>query len=464
MRPGGRRICIVATSRAPSAWPPYPQLESALGRRLLVTTDHEGGRIIMLGAGVTIFPDHLAAGTAGEVAFAKRQGLIEGRELRRLGVDVSFGPVLDVLTERYSPNIGIRSTARPRLVGRVGAPDRGAAGSGVPPPKHFPGKGLAGRRPLGLPVIDSDWASHSVHLVPFMAAMEAGVDCLMTSHPLYPNLDRPARSRHVLAAYRHDTCGSRWLSRVVAPTTRDGAMPTSARRERRWRAASAGHYLPLVCTRAASARHQASSPPTEPRPGRRSLERSVSPRRPAPARAGRFDGGPARLRLMASPSPSHRARRGHRRDAAARRLPLSLKEVVAVFPRLPARRRITVELHAGRARFLAEAMAPMASLPSARVGVEPGGRIASGHPGGPPTPASCSSTTPTYTRRTERCSTPSRAWSVRWPSCSCATPTTPASSCPISAVSLPLVGAAASSRLPSPACLPDEPAGCRPLL
>src|SRR5438034_5462573 len=35
-------------------------LESALGRRLLVSTDHEGGRIVMLGRGVTIFPDNLA--------------------------------------------------------------------------------------------------------------------------------------------------------------------------------------------------------------------------------------------------------------------------------------------------------------------------------------------------------------------------------------------------------------------
>src|SRR5947209_12749122 len=48
-------------------------LESALGRRLLVATDHEGGRIVMLGRGVTIFPDNLAVGTAGEETFAHRE-------------------------------------------------------------------------------------------------------------------------------------------------------------------------------------------------------------------------------------------------------------------------------------------------------------------------------------------------------------------------------------------------------
>src|SRR5882672_515857 len=65
-------------------------LESALGRRLLVATDHEGGRIVMLGRGTTIFPDNLAVGTAGEQAFAHRQGVFEARELRRLGVDLNL--------------------------------------------------------------------------------------------------------------------------------------------------------------------------------------------------------------------------------------------------------------------------------------------------------------------------------------------------------------------------------------
>src|SRR5437879_2380630 len=90
-------------------------LESALGRRLLVATDHEGGRIVMLGRGVTIFPDNLAVGTAGEETFAHREGLIEARELRRLGVDLTLGPVLDVLTERYSPN-----RSEERRVGEAG--------------------------------------------------------------------------------------------------------------------------------------------------------------------------------------------------------------------------------------------------------------------------------------------------------------------------------------------------------
>src|SRR5712691_4656546 len=169
-------------------------LESALGRRLLVATDHEGGRVIMLGRGVTIFPDNLAVGAAGEEAFAFRQGLIEARELRRLGVDLNLAPVLDVLTERYSPNIGIRSYGKdPAVVARYGAARiRGMKRGGVSAcAKHFPGKGHAPLDAhLALPTIESTWAEmRETHLPPFLEAIAAGVDCVMTSHPVYPNLD-----------------------------------------------------------------------------------------------------------------------------------------------------------------------------------------------------------------------------------------------------------------------------------
>src|SRR5688572_120436 len=155
------------------------RLESALGRRLLVATDHEGGRIVMLGQGVTIFPDNLAVGTAGEETFAFKQGLFEARELRRLGVDLNLGPCLDVLTDRYSPNIGIRSYGKdPAVVARYGvARIRGMVKGGVSAcPKHFPGKGHSPLDAhLRLPTIDSSPEEmRALHLPPFVAAMTAG--------------------------------------------------------------------------------------------------------------------------------------------------------------------------------------------------------------------------------------------------------------------------------------------------
>lgn len=169
-------------------------LEEALGRRLLVLVDHEGGRVIMFGEGVTIFPDNLAVGTAGQVEYARQQGEIEARELRRLGVDVNLAPVLDVLTEAYSPNIGIRSYGQdPQVVAALGSARLAAMqANGLSAcAKHFPGKGHAPvDAHLGLPVIPSTWQEMAaVHLPPFVAAIQAGVDLIMSSHPSYPHLD-----------------------------------------------------------------------------------------------------------------------------------------------------------------------------------------------------------------------------------------------------------------------------------
>src|SRR5512140_3773121 len=72
-------------------------LENALGRRLLVCVDHEGGRVIMYRDGVTIWPDNLAIGQTNDPTLAQRVGEIAAKELRALGTDVNFAPVLDVL-------------------------------------------------------------------------------------------------------------------------------------------------------------------------------------------------------------------------------------------------------------------------------------------------------------------------------------------------------------------------------
>lgn len=169
-------------------------LEEALGRRLLVLADHEGGRVIMFRDGVTVFPDNLAVGAAGNVDYARQQGEIEAKELRRLGLDVNLAPVLDVLTEAYSPNIGIRSYGRDwRLAAQMGAARIAAMQQGglSACAKHFPGKGHAPvDAHLGLPVIGSTWKEmEAVHLRPFVAAIRTGVDLVMSSHPYYPKLD-----------------------------------------------------------------------------------------------------------------------------------------------------------------------------------------------------------------------------------------------------------------------------------
>jgi len=230
-------------------------LESALGRRLLVATDHEGGRIVMLGQGTTIFPDNLALGTAGEEAFAFREGQIEARELRRLGIDLNLGPCLDVLTERYSPNIGIRSYGKdPRIVARYGvARIRGMARAGLSAcAKHFPGKGHSPLDAhLKLPTIDSTPEEmRSTHLPPFIDALAAGVAAVMTSHPVYPKLDPsgvPATfSRRLVGDWLRGELAFRGV--IVSDDLEMGAVSeTCPIGEAAVRTAAAGHDLLLVC-------------------------------------------------------------------------------------------------------------------------------------------------------------------------------------------------------------------------
>ena len=354
-------------------------LEDVLGRRLLVATDHEGGRIVMLGTGTTIFPDGLAVGAAGEEVFAHRQGLFEARELRRLGVDVNLAPVLDVLTERYSPNIGIRSYGKdPAVVARYGvARIRGMQKGGLSAcAKHFPGKGHSPLDAhLKLPTIESTWAEmHAVHLPPFLEAIAAGVECVMTSHPVYPNLD-PARvpatfSRLIVEEYLRGQVGFKGV--VVSDDLEMGAVSeTCPIGDAAVRAAAAGHDLLLVCHTEAAQRAAAAALVDACRSGglpRRGLEQAVERiRRLRERRSARFEGGPPAPEPDAAPLASAIAARAVTRVAPG---PAGLARalngrVAVVFPRFSELAdRITVEPEMADERgYLARAFA--------RIGIEP---------------------------------------------------------------------------------------------
>jgi beta-N-acetylhexosaminidase len=231
-------------------------LENALGRRLLVACDHEGGRVIMFRDGVTIFPSNQAIGKTGNTQLARRQGEQEGKELRRLGIDVNFAPVLDVLTEAYSPNIGIRAYGPdPELVAKMGAARLSAMQvEGVSAcAKHFPGLGPATLDPhLKLPVIQTTWQEmEKVHLVPFARAMRTAVHSIMTSHPLYPNLDSTPKtpatfSRKIVFDYLRKGAGYKGV--IFSDDLEMGAIrEICSIGEAAVKAAEAGHDMILSC-------------------------------------------------------------------------------------------------------------------------------------------------------------------------------------------------------------------------
>lgn len=164
-------------------------------RPLLVAIDHEGGRVNRLDEPFTKFPPAAVVGKAASPHLAYRQGIAMGEELRSVGIDVDFAPVLDVASNVANPVIGDRAFGfHPRMVARLGiSVAHGLQRTGVVPVgKHFPGHGdTAVDSHLDLPVVERTLAElERTELFPFRRAIQTGMDAIMTAHVVYPALDR----------------------------------------------------------------------------------------------------------------------------------------------------------------------------------------------------------------------------------------------------------------------------------
>ncbi|HLT83139.1 MAG TPA: glycoside hydrolase family 3 N-terminal domain-containing protein [Phototrophicaceae bacterium] len=165
----------------------------------VVAVDEEGGDVTRLWhhAGGSWQPGNAVLGRLDDEAVTARAARTLAAELRAAGVTMTFGPVADVNSNPDNPVIGTRSLgADPGLVARHVATwvrelqDGGVAACA----KHFPGHGdTATDSHLTTPVVDrtpEELARRE--LVPFAAAVEAGVAAVMTSHILLPRLDPDA--------------------------------------------------------------------------------------------------------------------------------------------------------------------------------------------------------------------------------------------------------------------------------
>lgn len=169
-------------------------LKRAAGRPFLTSVDQEGGRVMRLREPFTPVPPMRILGQAGDPALARKLGAVLGMELRALGFDLDFAPVLDVDTNPANPVIGDRSFARePGAVAALavalleGMQEVGVAACG----KHFPGHGdTAQDSHLELPRLAHPMERlEEVELVPFAAAIQAGVASIMTAHVIFEALD-----------------------------------------------------------------------------------------------------------------------------------------------------------------------------------------------------------------------------------------------------------------------------------
>jgi beta-N-acetylhexosaminidase len=127
----------------------------------------------------------------------ERYGLATGRDLAALGITADLAPVLDVTGARWDGVIGDRSFgADPATASRAAvAWMRGLAAGGVAPVgKHFPGHGATevDSHQL-LPVVPASMARlEGRDLVPFRAAIRAGLEAVMVGHLLVRAVDPDA--------------------------------------------------------------------------------------------------------------------------------------------------------------------------------------------------------------------------------------------------------------------------------
>lgn len=154
---------------------------------LFLAVDQEGGVVERMRGAATRFPAFMSAGAAGDPALTEASYAASGAELRGLGFTVDFAPVADVTSGPGDPTIRSRAaSSSPRVVAEHAvAAARGFLGAGVVPVvKHFPGHGsVPADSHLTLPVQGRGRAElDAVDLVPFRAAVAAGLPAVMVGH------------------------------------------------------------------------------------------------------------------------------------------------------------------------------------------------------------------------------------------------------------------------------------------
>lgn len=169
---------------------------------LLVTVDHEGGRVQRFRDGFTRLPSMASLGrmwgsnAAAALEAAANIGFVLAAELRSCGIDLSFAPVLDLDFGR-STVIGDRAfDGQPEVVAKLAgalidglhAADMRCVG------KHFPGHGyVEADSHVAIPVDDRSFDDIWAHDIQPYVELGARVDAVMPAHVIYRTVDeRPA--------------------------------------------------------------------------------------------------------------------------------------------------------------------------------------------------------------------------------------------------------------------------------
>jgi beta-N-acetylhexosaminidase len=167
--------------------------------RLLVAVDHEGGRVQRFRDGFTSLP---AVGHFGEIyqhnpkrahQLSETAGWMMASELRAVGVDFSFAPVLDI-DYGVSKVIGDRAFHQDgQIITELahaytqGMHQAGMAATG----KHFPGHGaVTADSHIDIPVDDREYKEiYAKDILPFKRMIHHGLAAVMPAHVIYSKVD-----------------------------------------------------------------------------------------------------------------------------------------------------------------------------------------------------------------------------------------------------------------------------------
>ncbi len=231
---------------------------------LMIAVDHEGGRVQRFRRGFTVLPACRRLGALYDLEpelalqMAHAVGFVLAYELRQVGVDFSFAPVLDldfgrsvVIGDRafHHDPLAVAALASAQIEGLHAA---GMAAVG----KHFPGHGYVDADShVAIPVDDRTLdAIRTTDLVPYPAAIGVGLDGVMPAHVIYSRVDgRPAGfSPFWIANLLRRELGFRGLI-FSDDLSMEGASVAGGIVQRAEAALEAGCDMVLVCNAPASA-------------------------------------------------------------------------------------------------------------------------------------------------------------------------------------------------------------------
>ena len=164
---------------------------------LMMTVDAEWGIGMRMIDSVLPLPRQMMLGAVSDPDIPYQYGKVVADQLRRVGIQVNFAPVVDINNNPDNPVINDRSFGEDKYkVALFGTRYmRGMQDNGVMAcAKHFPGHGdVAVDSHLDLPVIKKSIAElDSLELYPFRAMFKAGVGSVMIAHLYIPSIDSSA--------------------------------------------------------------------------------------------------------------------------------------------------------------------------------------------------------------------------------------------------------------------------------